>query len=421
MIEDLTGKIIGKYKVLKRLTDELSYNGTIYEVECTKCGWIGPLSHETVSKALTDTNCSHINNYFKDFNGIDIGKYHIISFDHEEQSIPVTDPYRHYWYRCKCKICGYTTIMSLDSIYESKDFYNEDSSRCMHPYNDTSEFIGKEFGKYKVLEVLNNEIVGDRIKFKVECLLCGFQKECTLNQLKTYSTHLGKTCQHNISWPDKRLSNIYKGMVQRCENAKSSGYKRYGGKGIRVVDEWKGYQGKNNFINDALSKGYTPGCDLSIDRIDGNGDYCPENTQWVSKYYNTVFTDSAVYIRIKFLEFDKLLSTRSWGKFVYNGNEYYKHHFSAKEFPDKKERTFLITADILNKLSNTIEETEGKILPGAMVELNVKPIGDFNEDGEFIYKVDNLQLIIDQEEKSEFDFDLGKLRKDNDDDDDNKD
>ena len=156
-----------------------------------------------------------------------------------------------------------------------------------------NNLIGQKFGRLTVLhnsgEKSNNGqiiwvcicICGHFKSVPTSNLTSGNTKSCgcfKIEQIKKanignkYSYKHGDTKKGNV-----RLYTIWSHMKERCTNKNNKKYKRYGGRGIEICNEWK-----NNFINFkkwALANDYKN--NLTIDRIDNDGNYEPSNCQFI--------------------------------------------------------------------------------------------------------------------------------------------
>lgn len=157
------------------------------------------------------------------------------------------------------------------------------------------EQIGKRYGRL-VIKRVEKEKGKKTIAF---CVCdCGLEKTTQLSNLmngrvvscgclnKEKRHEKGKGSTHNMS--NSKIYHIWQNIKSRCYNPKHTSYKNYGGRGIKVCNEWLDKKkGFNNFYNWSIENGYkeefykSGHSKLSIDRKNSNDGYSPDNCRWV--------------------------------------------------------------------------------------------------------------------------------------------
>ncbi|MEE1303121.1 MAG: hypothetical protein UHD64_10100 [Bacteroidales bacterium] len=147
---------------------------------------------------------------------------------------------------------------------------------------------GQKFGRLTAIKPCGKTNAGNVLWLcKCDCgkettvptqhLRSGNTKSCGCFNSEVASRTFTKTGHSN-----SRLYRIWRNMKRRCNDKNFKAYKNYGEKGIKICFEWLEFE---NFYNWAIFNGYRD--DLTIDRINVNGDYEPNNCQWITRSENT--------------------------------------------------------------------------------------------------------------------------------------
>ena len=183
----------------------------------------------------------------------------------------------------------------------------------------TGEVVG-------IYTIIGYEIHNGRKLYKCECSYCHnvFLRSYAEAKRPVHCQHIGAAGEilSLSAWDNKRIGKIFRDMKRRCYDKDEEAYRWYGAKGIKICDEW--IKNPKSFEEWVVNNGYTDS--MTIDRIDENRWYSPDNCRWITREDNARYKSTTRVIDVNGIA----LTGRDWASKLGIGinkiNEYVRQY-----------------------------------------------------------------------------------------------
>lgn len=194
------------------------------------------------------------------------------------------------------------------------------------------KYINKKYNKLIILSIIKNDYDINKTKVLCKCdcgnekviylgnVIRGLTKSCGCIRKKNGYKQGTNKKTHGQS--KTKLYRVYKNVINRCYNKNHDHYKHYGGRNIKMCDEW--LNDFMSFYNWAYDNGYTDM--LTIDRIDNNGNYEPNNCRWVDMSVQSNNKRNTVYLTYN----NKTQSMKQWANELGLNYEHFRYRIRNK-------------------------------------------------------------------------------------------